>query len=203
MIVFGKRNFGTTHEVPGVFHVTTNFFHIDFVPLCPIASYLIIDRAISSRRGNLGFAIPLNKKSMLLAYGLGAAWASFLISMICLIFFLNTYFPNKQAVLLSSLCLVGSLLLALFLYFSKMTRKATYEEAMELCSYVNASARPLIEQAINAKFNRLVAIPSTPLVAISGTPVVDATVVGNNDNNTANNTIQLAKCVNENTPEVV
>lgn len=194
MIIFGKRNFGTTHEVPGVFHVTTNFFHVDFVPLCPIASYLIIDRAISSR-GNLGFAIPLNKKSMLLAYGLGASWVSFLISMICLIFFSNTYYPNKQAVLLSSLCLVGSLLLALFLYFSKMTRKATYEEAMELCSYLNASARPLIEQAINAKFNRL--------VAISSIPVVDATVVGNKDNSTGNNTIQLVQHVNEKTPEVV
>lgn len=180
MIVFGKRNFGTTHEVPGVFHVTTNFFHIDFVPLCPIASYLILDRAISGR-GNMGVAIPLNQKSTRLAYGLGVSWASFLISIICLIFFSNTYYPNKQAVILSSLVVVGSLLLGLFLYFSKMTRQATYEDALELCSFLNASARPVVERAVNERFNRLESIP-----------VVNATVVGNNDNSSTGDVIQLA-----------
>jgi hypothetical protein len=152
-----------------------------------------LDRAISGG-GRLGVAIPLNEKSMRIAYGLGVSWVAILISIVSLAVF-STNQDNQAGILFSSLGLIGSLSLALFLLFSEKARYASYEDAIELCSYVNASARPLIERAVNQKFNRL---------GNSRIPVVDATIVDEDEDNSANSkTIQLVNSVNENALEVV
>ena len=41
MIVFGIRLFGKAEIVPGVFFIVTRFFHICFVPLIPMQSFII------------------------------------------------------------------------------------------------------------------------------------------------------------------
>ncbi|GFH57101.1 hypothetical protein CTEN210_13577 [Chaetoceros tenuissimus] len=193
MIAFGKSNFGTTHEVPGVFYVTTSFFHINLVPLCPIASYIILDRAISGR-GNLGVEIPLNEESVRIAYALAVSWVAILISIVSLAVF-STNQVNPAGILLSSLGLLGSLSLVLFLHFSEKVRYASYEDAIELCSHINAAARPMIERAINEKFNRL---------GDSRIPVVNATVVEEDEENSAKSKeIQMVNSENENSSEIV
>lgn len=42
MIVFGSRLFGKVEEVPGLFHVATKFFHVNFVPLFPFESWIVV-----------------------------------------------------------------------------------------------------------------------------------------------------------------
>jgi hypothetical protein len=42
MIVFGGRLFGKVDQVPGLFHVATQFFHVNFVPLVPTKSWLVL-----------------------------------------------------------------------------------------------------------------------------------------------------------------
>jgi len=42
MIVFGVRLFGKTEIVPGVFFIATRFFHICFIPLIPMQSFVIL-----------------------------------------------------------------------------------------------------------------------------------------------------------------
>jgi hypothetical protein len=42
MIVFGGRLFGKVEQVPGLFHVATQFFHVNFVPLFPTKSWLVL-----------------------------------------------------------------------------------------------------------------------------------------------------------------
>ena len=48
MIVFGTRLFGEVDQVPGLFSVRTRFFHINFLPLVPTASFLMFgpDRGV-------------------------------------------------------------------------------------------------------------------------------------------------------------
>jgi hypothetical protein len=41
MIVFGVRLFGKAEIVPGVFFIATRFFHICFIPLIPMQSFVI------------------------------------------------------------------------------------------------------------------------------------------------------------------
>ena len=41
--VFGTKTYGKVDHLPGLFYVSTAFFHVNFVPLFPTGSYLIID----------------------------------------------------------------------------------------------------------------------------------------------------------------
>lgn len=52
MVIFGKRLFGQADRVPGLFSVRTQFFHVNFVPLVPLASFLVFEeKGSSSPRG--------------------------------------------------------------------------------------------------------------------------------------------------------
>src|SRR5215207_6184396 len=63
MIIFGTRLYGKVDHVPGLFYVATKFFHVQFVPLVPAGSFLIIDDG--SERG---VAIGVSGKSILVAW---------------------------------------------------------------------------------------------------------------------------------------
>jgi hypothetical protein len=63
MIVFGTRMYGKVDQVPGLFHLATEFFHINFVPLGPTRSFLMLDGP-----GNQGIRVGLSGKSILFAY---------------------------------------------------------------------------------------------------------------------------------------
>jgi hypothetical protein len=43
MIIFGTRLFGKVDAVPGVFHVATKFFHLNFLPLIPTSSWVVLE----------------------------------------------------------------------------------------------------------------------------------------------------------------
>ena len=69
MFIFGTRAFGRTCHVKGVCHVVTKFFHINFVPLVPVGSYVVIgDKTFRAP----AVKVPLQWKS------LGVAWLRFL-----------------------------------------------------------------------------------------------------------------------------
>jgi len=67
MGVFGTRLFGQADRVAGLFCVRTKFFHVNFVPLVPLASYLIFEEKGGS--GNRGVELKkLRWNSVLLAW---------------------------------------------------------------------------------------------------------------------------------------
>ncbi|HEX9603167.1 MAG TPA: hypothetical protein VF973_05390 [Myxococcales bacterium] len=67
MGVFGTRLFGQADRVPGLFCVRTRFFHVNFVPLVPLASYLVFEEKGGS--GNRGVELKkLRWNSVLLAW---------------------------------------------------------------------------------------------------------------------------------------
>ena len=67
MSVFGTRFFGQADRVPGLFCIRTKFFHVNFVPLFPIASYLIFEE--KGRSGTRGVELKkLRWNSVLLAW---------------------------------------------------------------------------------------------------------------------------------------
>jgi hypothetical protein len=65
MIIYGTRLFGKVDAVPGLGHVATRFFHIDYVPLIPVKSYLVLSNA---GKGFRGIPIPFSGKSFLFAW---------------------------------------------------------------------------------------------------------------------------------------
>jgi 4-amino-4-deoxy-L-arabinose transferase-like glycosyltransferase len=68
IIVWGTRFCGRVDQVPGFFHVATRFFHVYYVPLIPLSSYLIYD-GTESEAGFRGVSIPMSFKSVLAGWG--------------------------------------------------------------------------------------------------------------------------------------
>jgi hypothetical protein len=66
MIIYGNRLFGKVDQVPGLGHVATRFFHIDFIPLIPYEGWLVTTASGKSWRG---VKIPMSFKSLLIAWG--------------------------------------------------------------------------------------------------------------------------------------
>jgi hypothetical protein len=63
--VHGEAFYGRVDRVPGLFVVATRFFHINFIPLVPIAGHLLFDTP-SGPAG--GVKIPLSGKSVFVGY---------------------------------------------------------------------------------------------------------------------------------------
>ena len=65
MFIFGTRLFGKVDAVPGLGHVATKFFHINFLPLIPLEGWFVLGQEGNQWRGR---AIPMSGKSVLTAW---------------------------------------------------------------------------------------------------------------------------------------
>ncbi|HYV45977.1 MAG TPA: hypothetical protein VFA20_14005 [Myxococcaceae bacterium] len=65
MFIFGTRLFGKVDAVPGLGHVATKFFHINFLPLIPLEGWFVLSQDGSQWRGT---TIPMSGKSVLTAW---------------------------------------------------------------------------------------------------------------------------------------
>ena len=73
MGVFGTRLFGQADRVAGLFCVRTRFFHVNFIPLVPLASYLVFEQKGGS--GNRGVELKkLRWNSVFLAWVRTPLW---------------------------------------------------------------------------------------------------------------------------------
>jgi len=65
IFIFGVRLFGKVDVVPGRFHVATEFYHIQFVPIVPMQTWLVLEE---NGDGWQGVKIPLCRKSVTAAW---------------------------------------------------------------------------------------------------------------------------------------
>ena len=63
IVFFGTRQYGKVDHVPGLFYIATNFFYLQFVPLFPTGTVLVLDDG--SQRG---VTLGLSGKSVLFTY---------------------------------------------------------------------------------------------------------------------------------------
>jgi hypothetical protein len=64
VLIFGERLGGKVDRVPGLFYVGTMFFHVDYVPLIPLRSYIIFQGS-EQGEGFQGKQIKLSGRSVL------------------------------------------------------------------------------------------------------------------------------------------
>lgn len=113
-----------------------------------------------STRGQVGVAIPLNMKSVGLAWARGVAWVTFVFSTVYAMGTSDGSYSESQpeedpsGSILQTVMLV-SLMLALYLQFSRKTKHASYDRAIELCSHFNPDIRPIMERSVNEQFNKV------------------------------------------------
>jgi hypothetical protein len=64
IIIWGQRLCGRVDEVPGLFHVRTRFFHVYYIPLIPLQSFIILAGS-ESGSGFKGKPVSMSFKSVL------------------------------------------------------------------------------------------------------------------------------------------
>ena len=112
MIVFGTRLYGKVDQVPGLFHLATEFFHIQFVPVGPTRTFLVMDGP-----GNRGVRLSLSGKSIFFAY-LRAALVVVAVIAVCVGIVERNKNPNASLVPF----IVGALCVPLFFLTYPLSR---------------------------------------------------------------------------------
>lgn len=133
MIVFyGTQLFGKVDKVPMLGHVATSFFYLQFVPLVPLGSYLVLEDG--QEQISVGFSL----KSLLIAwlrtamvFGAGGLAIAGIITLS------DSELPLAVGCLsLAGFCVVGMI----GSYYIPLVSSASYERAMALADQVGATA---------------------------------------------------------------
>jgi hypothetical protein len=137
MSVFGTRGYGKVDCVPGVCYVLTHFFHINFLPLIPIRSFLIIEEPGGGPPR--GFRMPINLKSMAIGYVRGWSIGAAIIAGFFAVITLTGNKPDETAAVVCALiALAGAAAFPL----SYLVRNANPQRTAELLARLGVSADP-------------------------------------------------------------
>jgi hypothetical protein len=150
IFVYGKRLFGRVDQVQGVFEIGTQFFHIWFVPLIPMASYIVLAGS-EGGQGFRGAKTTLSGKSVLVAYFRAFCVITGIVQLIRGIYTIYQHYNRTfEPPSLGSglyLILLSVIFFALYAVSRKLLR-ASYKRALELASVVGVERRH-----IDARFN--------------------------------------------------
>src|SRR5688572_32226032 len=78
VIISGVRFAGKVDAVPRVGHVATRFFHVYWIPLIPVGTYLVTEEKGDDFKG---FLLPLNAKSIFIGYVRTLAWIGLAVAL--------------------------------------------------------------------------------------------------------------------------
>ena len=147
-IVWGTRMMGKVDAVPGVGHVATKFFYLQYVPLIPVETYLVF-REVGEQI--YGVQIPFSPKSILVAwFRTGCVIAALVMLIVGLIAFSDRHPGRAIACILGAAMLVGAFIYSY--YFGPICR-AGYDRAMQLAQKANLGPEQYL--ALEISFGRM------------------------------------------------
>ena len=79
MLIYGQTMYGKVDEVEGFCWVSTQFFHLYFVPIIPLGSYIVTGEEGDDIQG---LKVPLSGKSVGIAYLQGACIVAIIVGLI-------------------------------------------------------------------------------------------------------------------------
>ena len=121
-----------------MFHVSTRFWHVFFIPLIPMGTYLLVKGEEDSWGNPGGIKIPFSYKSLLLAWLRAATFITALITggWLVVIDMMNSGGNQIPAVICAA-----SLFMCILLSFGKPFRRASYTRAKELGAILDLTPR--------------------------------------------------------------
>jgi hypothetical protein len=149
-VIWGDRLMGRCDTIPGIGHVATKFFHLQFIPLIPLESYLVLQ---PGRASCPEIPIPLCKKSVLVAYSrAGFVIGGFICSLVGFLMLCN---PRPHLTASLTLFAVGPIAALLFLasYFFRPFAHASYERARLIVKQANTAGT--LQIAVEVAYGRL------------------------------------------------
>ena len=157
LFIFGLRLFGSTdrvecrgrdNEKKPLFHVATQFFHINFISLCPCTPYLVLD--FTERKGAV--KIPLSCKSVCISWLRCLTWLSVFVFGIIAMVSLDS--DGSTSSLLMALCFTVTLCVASLVTWHSYSNNASHDRANQLLSHMNlpASMEVVFRRMIDGSF---------------------------------------------------
>jgi hypothetical protein len=137
VIIWGTTHAGKVDEVPGLFHVVTQFGHLYYIPLIPTGSYIVLEK--NSDGGFRGVSIPISFKSWLVAWMRAGAILGLVVAGILLLVAMLEAGKNPGNVMawITPVLLAAIATTVLVLsYKLKFIRQASYERAVHLARHV-------------------------------------------------------------------
>ncbi|MFO1092649.1 MAG: hypothetical protein U0992_04940 [Planctomycetaceae bacterium] len=125
-VVFGQRLCGQVDRISGLCYVSTQFWHIDYVPLIPLRSYVIAEGSEDGEGGFRGVQIRMSPKSVIAGYL--RAWLAgvAIFGGIMAVFALSSYYtPGEKGTgsFLAALAAGATLVAALWYVFATHSRR--------------------------------------------------------------------------------
>ena len=157
--VFGHRLFGKIDQVPGVLHVATKFYHVNYLPIYPIKSYIIREE------DGLGVPIPMNYRSMLMAFARMGLLAMAVIFAVATLFAASQ--GSSHVFLFGGFCLPAA---AAWTLLSKHPTccTATYDRASQWARLAGLSS------AAHARLRQLYGIDGPSPLLAANAPIVES-----------------------------
>ena len=145
---FGTKLMGKVDEVPRMGYVSTQFFHVNYLPLIPTGSYFVLEENGDNFRG---VTVPLSFKSILVAWMRAILFIGFIVGVIFAIIAVSD--KNTAGAIGAG---VGSCIaVAAFFgtYYMPLVSKASYHRAMDLAQRIglNEEAVLMLEVAYGRK----------------------------------------------------
>jgi hypothetical protein len=137
MFIYGSRLYGKVDKVPGLGHVATRFIHIDFVPLIPTGSFLVLAQAGKSFRG---VPIPLSFKSIAVTWLRAASLVAGILGAIFTLVGVSDSRHGGGLPVPAVLLAIGGIGIFSFLVTHRSATKAGYARAIELGKLVKLNA---------------------------------------------------------------
>jgi hypothetical protein len=143
IVVWGTRLYGKVDRVPGLFYVATHFAYLQFIPLFPTASYLIIDGTEGSK-GFQGVKISMSGKSVLYGY----LRAVLVVASIGLIFAGGITLSKETGPAVGMI--VGGLVAGLALWLSYRLSRPSPQRALRLATEAGIEPEVVAQHFVNA-----------------------------------------------------
>jgi len=138
LFIFGTRLFGKVDEVPGHFHVATEFFHIDYVPLIPVKGWIVTSQ---NGTGWHGVPIPISGKSVAIAWGRAIAIAAVVAAGIVML--VNSSNGRSDSIAIAAATAAIAIGACVFTYKHRGVTHASCERARELGRMAGMNAHVL------------------------------------------------------------
>lgn len=130
MMFFGMHLYGVVSQIPGMLHVATRFFHVNYFPILPVGSVLVVNASLN---GGEELVINFGWSAKSLAF----AWLRFFLMFAVILFgvsiipaFTHPAGPNWS----SAMSRIASAAALFFVWWhSHRWTRATIDEAQRLC----------------------------------------------------------------------
>jgi hypothetical protein len=145
---FGTKLMGKVDEVPRMGYVSTQFFHVNYLPIIPTGTYFVLEESGDNFRG---VTLPLSFKSILVAWLRAILFLAFIVAVFVAI--IAAADEKMERAIGAGVGGVFAVVAFWCSYYIPLISRASYQRAMDLAGRIglNEEAVLMLEVAYGRK----------------------------------------------------